>query len=275
MVNQGAVSSIDTFSLSEVPARDPVSKAVRVLVYLVDSDVKSWTARALAAELNAPVSTVHRILTSLSRSGVLVQDGETAAYEFSTEFHRIARRVIARFPLAELARDQLLEISRVTGETALLGMLDSQANRMSFIAQAEGSHPLRYVVPLNTWVALTRGASGLAILAYLDDDRRAQAIDEYEPGAGDLDRAQIEQEIARIRSNGYAISHGRRINGATGIAAPIFDAHSRVVGDVMVTMPSVRFSAEDEPGLIELVSDQARTLTRLIGGIGPELKGIV
>lgn len=247
-------------------SRDPVAKTFRLLNHLVDSDDKSWTVRALAIELDAPVSSVHRMLAGLSRAGVLEQDEETAGYEFSADFHRIARRVISRFPLPELAREQLQEIAVATGETTLLGLLDGETNRMSFVSQAEGGHELRYVIPLHTWMSLARGASGLAILSFLDESRRTTAIEEHAAAHDQPSAEQIRADIELTRSRGYALSHGQRINGATGIAAPIFNAHGRVIGDLVVTMPLVRFSAVDEADLVGRVVRGAETLTRLLGG---------
>lgn len=247
-------------------SRDPVAKTFRLLNHLVDSDDKSWTVRALAIELDAPVSSVHRMLTGLSRAGVLEQNEETAGYEFSADFHRIARRVISRFPLPELAREQLQEIAGATGETTLLGLLDGETNRMSFVSQAEGGHELRYVIPLHTWMSLARGASGLAILSFLEDDRREAAVKEHETKHDHPSAAQIRADIELTRSRGYALSHGQRINGASGIAAPIFNAHGRVIGDLVVTMPLVRFATVDESDLVGRVVRGAETLTRLLGG---------
>lgn len=251
---------------ADTSSRDPVAKAFWLLNHLVDSQDKAWTVRALAGELRAPVSSVHRMLSGLNRAGILDQNNETAVYEFSADFHRIARRVISRFPLPELAREQLQEIAGVTGETTLLGLLDGESNRMSFVSQVEGGHQLRYVIPLHSWLSLVHGASGLGILAFLDEDRRAAALDEYEPATGQRSRDEIRAQIDVIRERGYALSHGQRINGATGISAPVFNAHGKVIGDLVVTMPVARFAAADESNLVDLVVRGAQTLTRLLGG---------
>lgn len=250
----------------EGTSRDPVAKALTLLSHMVDSEDTSWTARTLSSELGSPVSSVHRTLAGLSRAGVLVQDAETAVYEFSIDFHRIARRVIARFPFPELARDHLAAVAQKTGETTLLGLLDGQNNRMSFVSQVEGGHPLRYVIPLNKWVSLATGASGLAILAFLDASRRQAVIDEYLAAGGHASGAELDDEIALIRARGYAISHGKRISGATGIAAPVFDAGGRVIGDLVITMPYVRFMDGNEGEFAELALERAAALTSLLGG---------
>jgi len=266
LVPVSPASGIATSVGADGTSRDPVAKTFRLLNHLVDSDDKSWTVRALAIELDAPVSSVHRMLTGLSRAGVLEQNEETAGYEFSADFHRIARRVISRFPLPELARELLQEIAGATGETTLLGLLDGETNRMSFVSQAEGGHELRYVIPLHTWMSLARGASGLAILSFLEEDRREAAVKEHETKHDHPSAAQIRADIDLTRSRGYALSHGQRINGASGIAAPIFNAHGRVVGDLVVTMPLVRFATVDESDLVGRVVRGAETLTRLLGG---------
>lgn len=253
-------------SLVDATGRNPVAKALSLLNHMVDSEETTWTARSLAAELGAPVSSVHRTLVALMRAGVLVQDAETAVYEFSVEFHRIARRVITRFPFPELAREHLAEVAHVTGETTLLGLLDGHNDRMSFVSQVEGGHPLRYVIPLNKWVSLATGASGLAILAFLDRDRREAVIDDHLASGAESTRAELEDEIELIRARGYAISHGKRISGATGIAAPVFGADGEVIGDLVISMPYVRFMDGKEAEFAAITLERADALTSLLGG---------
>lgn len=253
-------------------ARDPVSKAFGLLTYFVDSDERAWTARELAARLNAPVSSIHRTLLALVRAGVLTRSEDSSAFEFSSDLHRISRRVVSRFPLPELAQEHLHHISDVTGETSLFGLLDGASHRMSFVAQAEGVHPLRYVVPLNTWVSLTQGASGLAILAFLTPESRAEVLDKHRESDDGISQAELTEAISKTRSRGYAISHGQRISGATGIAAPVFDPIGNVIGDLVLTIPRTRFVETDETALARLITERAAWLTRTVGGSTPSWK---
>src|SRR5690606_19741928 len=144
--------------------------------------------------------------------------------------------------------------------------------RMSFAAQIEGVHPLRYVVPLNTWVSLTQGASGIAILAFMAPEHQSVVLNSHRESNDEASHAELTAVIAQTRSRGYAISHGQRISGATGIAAPVFDSLGSVIGDIVITMPHTRYLDSDESELVQLVTERADRLTRTVGGEIPSWK---
>jgi DNA-binding IclR family transcriptional regulator len=244
--------------------RDPVVKAFAALVHMVESGEPAWSARRLAADLNVPLSTAHRTLTSLSRAGLLEQEPGTSLYVVGRQLHRISRILVEAFPLPELARPYLEALARETQETSLLGVFDPTRLEMMFVAQVEGSHPLRYVIPLHAWIPVHLGASGLGILSFLDAATRDRVLDRLDEPAAVV-RA-LRKEIAATRERGHAISHGRRIPGAVAVAAPIFGAHERVIGDVVVTIPETRFAPELEPKFVAAVTRRARELTADLGG---------
>lgn len=249
----------------EVQTRDPAMKSFVVLRAIVDSDVEEWSARRLAAELGMSSTTVHRALQLLVAAGFVVQDDERLTYRLGEELHRVARRVADRFPLPELAAPHLAEVARRTGETTLLGLFDATRGEMMFVSEAPGSYPLRYVIPLDSWVPVTSGASGLSILAWLDPDQ-IDEICKRGPGlSGEQSLANIHAELAEIRERGYAFSRSRRIPGAVGVAAAIFGSNRQVRGTVIVTTPELRFESEMEEAFASLVRDCAQRISSELG----------
>jgi IclR family transcriptional regulator, acetate operon repressor len=76
----------------------------------------------------------------------------------------------------------------------------------------------------------------------------------------------LRKQLAAIRLKGYAISYGERTPGAVGIASPIFNANSGVIGCLMVTIPSYRFRPRMENSIRLLVQGGAGKLSHLLGG---------
>ena len=70
---------------------------------------------------------------------------------------------------------------------------------------------------------------------------------------------------AEIRSRGYAITHGQKIEGAVGIGAPIFNSERRAIGSLCMTIPETRFSAKAQTRLSELLMSRAGELSRALG----------
>jgi DNA-binding IclR family transcriptional regulator len=140
---------------------------------------------------------------------------------------------------------------------------------MMFTLMVESTHPLRYVIETHRWLPIYAGASGLAILAFLDDEERQEVV--RETGLRPVtdrtitDATILEERVARIRQRGYAISRGERIPGAVGLAAPIFGSNQRVLGDVCVTIPEARFYETNEAWLGRRLMSCATTISSEMG----------
>jgi DNA-binding IclR family transcriptional regulator len=142
---------------------------------------------------------------------------------------------------------------------------------MMFGSMLESSHPVRYVIPLNEWVPVYTSASGMAIMAYLPRSQREQIIGRTKLAPltprGITDPTLLEEELARIRSQGYSCTHGQRTLGAVGVAAPIFRGHdAQVIGDLLLTIPEQRFDESRVPEFASMVMEFANRVTRKIGG---------
>jgi IclR family acetate operon transcriptional repressor len=135
------------------------------------------------------------------------------------------------------------------GESALLGVYDEARHEMLYAAAVEASHAARNAIRMNEWLPVRAGASGLAILAFLDETERRSVITH----AGLTQ--QLDGELATVRRLGFAYTRCQWVAGAVGLAAPIFDRHGKVVGDVCVTIPQGR---ADDAGKDRLVDAMRR-----------------
>jgi DNA-binding IclR family transcriptional regulator len=254
--------------------RNPLARALEILNLMVEAPERPWGVREIARAVGMHHSTTHHILTLLEGEGLLQQDSDSDQYTLGLALYRIAWRVTAGHPVRSVAQPLLEQLADGTGETALLGLFDAPSGRMLFAASIESSHPLRYVVETNTWLPVHAGATGLAILAYLPTEQQAglltrAAVGERFTRNTISDPAVLEAELAAIRARGYAITHSQRIDGAVGIAAPIFQGGSHVVGDVAITLPEQRWSPEREPELVRAVVAAASEVSYRLAGTVP------
>lgn len=245
--------------------RDPVSKALQLLTAIVEAETTDGSVRDLARTMELPASTVHRALKSLERDGFVEEDIETSRYRVGREFHRLARIATSRFPVEDLCLPYLRELTAASGETSLYASYDSRRKAIMFAAAVDGPHPLRYVVPLNSWITPVRGATGLAVLSFLPESEADAILAE---AAETTESALLREAMRTIRERGVAVSHGQRITGAVAVAAPVFSGN-RVIGDVAVSLPESRFSSAVEEQLVAWVKSCARQLTIVLGGERP------
>lgn len=263
--NQAAASAPDR-------QRHPLARGVEILTLMTDGGEQSYGVRELAGRLGVSASTAHRLLTDLAELG-MVSRTPAGNYRLGMEFLRLAWTASTRFPLREAASDVLADLTARSDESSFFGLYSEQRRQMMFSVSVESPHPLRYTVPQGVWLPLHAGASGLAILAFLPAEVQA----EIARGGLDaltertlVDADQLANRLARIRRDGYAISHGERINGAIAIAAPVMGQAEAVIGDIGITIPDSRFNAATTSELVALVRQSAELLTRRFTGLRPE-----
>lgn len=253
--------------------RNPVAKALRAIDWLIQEPLPGVGVRHLAGALKLRPSNVHRLLATLVEEGFVQQDEKTARYSLGPELLRWAQIITARAPLREIALHHMRALVSACNETVFLGVYDQVRREMMFTANVESEHPLRYVIELNQWIPMNTGASSLAILAYLPAEQLNAIVERrlrIEP-AGTLtaSRARLYTELSAVRRKGYAFSHSQRVTGAIGIAAPIFGAGGKVMGDLIITVPEQRFERKHTEKLARLVMKHAAAVTADIGGNPP------
>ena len=244
--------------------RNPVSKAIRVLRWMVDTPMANFGLREIARGTRLPPSTVHRVLTDLGESGLVEIDPKSGRYVFGSELSRIAWKLTARFPLREVALPALQQLVDASNESAFIGVFDRHREKVMFIAAVESTHELRYVVPLHVWTELSFGASTLAILAFLEPAERDRifkriAVIEAERGHH-ADLEEIRRTLDRVRRDGVAISVGSRVKEAIGISAPVFDAQHDVIASLGLSIPLNRdFDVEAVSSMVSFAGQRIST----------------
>ncbi|MEP9380750.1 IclR family transcriptional regulator [Nocardioides sp. KR10-350] len=246
--------------------RDPVEKAFEALRWMLDSPEGSWGVREIARGLGRPPSTVHRTLASLEEQGLVVGDSETGRYSLGLEMFRLAAKISSHFSLRRLAIPTLEQLQGRFNETAFLGLLDPKGKQMMMAALVETTRPLRYVVDANEWRPLYLGASGLAILAFLDADDREQVLKDLDDptviGGKLVPIASVRQTIEEVRAQGFARTVGQRVPDALGVAAPVFRPRGTVIGSIGLTLPSSRY--DESLGMEQVVVEAAEAFTSFI-----------
>lgn len=253
--------------------RNPAARVLRALSWLVTEAHDDYGVREMASALRIPPSAAHRLLSVLTQEGFVRQEKATSRYLLGSQLLRLANIAVAKSPLGQIAHGPMIDLVETSGESALLGQFDPGRLEMMFVKIVESAVPLRYVLPLNQWMPLHAGASGLAIMAYLNPQQidrivrqtRLRSITERTV----TDPIRLLALLKQIRSRGYALTRGQRLLGAVGIAAPIFGEDGSVLGDICLTVPEQRFTGADGR-LPRLVSDCAAAITRSIGGVAPE-----
>jgi DNA-binding IclR family transcriptional regulator len=247
-----------------------IARTIMVLRAIADTQVE-LTLKDLADAVNLPTSTMHRLLDLLAKEGMVERDDLSRTFRPGMEFFRLASHVVHRMPLSSTARPFLIAAMEECNESSYLCILDAKANKLIFAAHAESAQMLSYRVPLNVPAPLVVGASGLAILAWMNP-AQIDAVLETEAAHGTIKvppRKKLLAALAEIRSQGYGHTFGERIKGAVGFFAPVFDGSGKVCASFGFTIPEVRFDAGVSVKLIKSILVHGGDLSRTLGYSGP------
>lgn len=216
---------------------------------------------------NLPSSTVQRLVANLVDQGFLDRVDER---------YRIGMRMAYWAAPATVGRTEydivapvLRELRDLTGESAIL--FRREGRYRVCVGLAETRHALRREMHVGKIMPLHVGSASRVLLAW-----DASAIDEILTGSLDpltedtiTSPDELRKVVSQTRADGFAITVGERESGASGISAPVFDAHARIASALSINGPVFRMPVEQCEQWIEPLVESAERITRLLGGRRP------
>jgi DNA-binding IclR family transcriptional regulator len=240
-------------------------RAVQRILAVFESftpEKSSLTLHEISERIELPKSTAFRFVQSLEKAGYLVRL-EDQQYCLSFRFIRFAGLVRSTLGIREIARPVMAELAEQTQETVTL-QTKNGAHRVCIDVVAAAS-PLRSVSQAGEQAPLGAGGASSKLLVALMTKKEAAPVVAQIARASKRTQADVHEELAKIRSRGFAVSHGERVLGVSAIAAPIQGVDEQVSYCVAVAGPTVRIQAH-EKDYIKLVTKAAADISRQYGG---------
>jgi len=182
----------------------------------------------------------------------------------------LARAVLFSGELVHLARPYLEQLSRASGETALIASLDEASMVSVYMEMVEADSPIRYTVPVGLRRELHATSVGKVLLAHLPPRRLERFLAErrLEPFTArtTVDADALARELTAVRRDGFATTEDERTAGASGVAAPILDAQGRCIAGLVLAGPTSRVRPVRKR-LIALVRETASEISTAIRSI--------
>jgi IclR family acetate operon transcriptional repressor len=208
---------------------------------------------ALARILAEDTSAVQRALVSLHDAGwIRPAQGAPVRWELSSRVVALGARVAGRSGLRDRARPLLESLRDDTGESAFL--VETDDTRLVVIDVVESRQVVRAAPAIGLVLPVARSASGMAVLAHLDDESCARVL-------GSAPDAALRAELDAVRRRGWSVSAGLVGREQTSVAAAVLDGDGRAVGALVVTGPVDRLPAKRQREYGALVASAAVTLT--------------
>lgn len=242
--------------------RDPLARAFQLLRWLGAARQDSFGVREVAAALSVAPSTAHNLLSALVEENVLQHDEASGRYMVGMALFQLSHQLFDQVPLRRLSMPHLSRLVGLCNEAAHTSLYVRERGELVTVAGLESSHTVRYVIDMYSWRPLDVGAAGRAVLAFLPAAEREAVLEQRR--ARGLSSSELADELERIGEHGYALTRATRIEGAVGLAAPVFAAGDAVVGAIGVALPEQRFDERHVQWLADPLVACAHAVTQEI-----------
>ncbi|MBD3306259.1 helix-turn-helix domain-containing protein [candidate division KSB3 bacterium] len=217
--------------------------------------------------LPLPKVSIYRFLRILRKRGFISRNPHTRKYRLGIKVFELGSIVLRNMELRKAAFPLIENLSKRSGETVHLGVLDGK--EAVSIEGAESGYSLRISLPIGKRVYLHSTGIGKAILAFLDEEDVEEVLEEKGlPRFTEqtiTDPKVLMAELQLIRERGYAVDNEENEPGVRCVAAPILDSSQQVMASVSISGPSVRITDAKIPSLAKMVIETSHTISRALG----------
>lgn len=217
-----------------------ISRAAAVLRALRE-DPNGLSLGQIAERVGLARSTVQRIVAALQDERLVFAAG-SSGIRLGPEVTALAEAV--KFNVVDICRPYLVELVKVTDETADLSVLRGQS--MIFLDQVSGTQRLRAVSAIGDVFPLTDTANGRAVLAALPADTSQRLVQtEWSQQRVSGTWSDFEQLLQRVREEGVAYDLDEHTSGISAAGVAFADWRGALHA-ISVPIPTPRFEQKKE-----------------------------
>ena len=217
----------------------------------------------IAERTELPKSTVSRLLAALEVEGAVAQRQLGGEYELGPGLTALAEAGNPQGNMASVVRPFLVELTSAIGESA--GFTVKYGRDVYWVDNVEHEALIQVQDLTGHYARMHTVPSGLAMLAYLDDDVTDHYLSEPLERMSErtpTDPSRLREILTRIRSAGVYWSFEELDEGINAIAAPFRGPSGHFDGAIYVNGPSYRFPQGGDRDRVEkLVTEAARRLS--------------
>lgn len=240
-------------------------KAVRVLECFSIAEPRLPLSE-IARRTQLPLSTAHRVLTTLRAVGFVEREGDREQYRLGLRLFELGSIVLTNMELHREAVPYIEALARESGETVHLGVFDG--TQVVSIEKMDSPHGLASNVTIGKGAPAYCTAVGKALLAFQPENAVARVcrlgLRRHTPQTI-TEPQRLRRELARVRALGYAVDNAEHDPGVRCVAAPIRNHAGMVIASLSISGPATRIPLEVVPRVAERVKGVAAKLSAQLG----------
>lgn len=241
-------------------------KSLKVIDLLSNSK-EGMTFTEILENLDIPKTTLFRILQTLENQNWLQKKSDR--YSIGYMFIHYGLIGLSSRDIRRISVPYLENLRLITNETAHLAVL---SGKKSLILEVnESNKHIRPASPVGTLIDLYCSAHGKIFLAYKVNEGLGKFFEGMELKTKTANTITnltlLEDEIRKIRKNGYAVDDMECFDDIRCLAAPVWGRDNEVVGAIGITATTQEFSRNMIPEVAKQVVSIAQMISREMGSI--------
>jgi IclR family transcriptional regulator, acetate operon repressor len=246
-------------------------RALRLLQEVADAG-DGITLTEVANRVGLPVSSAHRLLSTLQLEGFVRFDGERTLWFVGVKSFTVGNAFLRARDLVQVARPYMRGLMEQCDETVNLAVEDG--GQIIYLAQIECRQMMRALASPGARVPMHSSAVGKVLLAYMTPALQQPMVERMKLERFTANtitgRERFHGTLRDIRKLGFGLDDEEHAIGLRCVAAPIFNETREAIAGISLSGPAARVTDRRFKELAEMVQRTARVITREFGGKQPE-----
>jgi IclR family acetate operon transcriptional repressor len=220
----------------------------------------------LSHRLGLHKSTVHRLLASLEKGGLVERDPRNRKYSLGIRLIELAGTMLNSRNVPQVVRPYLHYVADAVEELTYLAYL--VRGEVLNVEQVPGPHLVQSVGWQGRRTPLHCTSAGKIFLAHMPEKELERVLQAGLPrltAKTITDPADLRYELERVREQGYATSFEELEEGTNALAVPISSPNDEVIAAIGVVGPSYRFTPERAMSHLDVIRSVAREVSHRLG----------
>jgi DNA-binding IclR family transcriptional regulator len=225
------------------------------------------SAAEISRKAGIPKMTTHRILATLTVSGLVERRGEAGKYRIGPELYMLGSIYLETTDVIIAAQPVVKTLNEITGENINLSIFDK--GRVVIVMKEEAMYPFRYDRHVGSILPAYASAMGKAFLSDLTEagldsiypTEKLQPITKKTIAT----KTELKLELEQIRETGFSFDQEGYTEGVVGIGSIIRGANGMAVAAVGTGLPVFRIQQDTLARLATLIKMGANLISYRLG----------
>lgn len=241
-----------------------VKKALSLL-NLFDEKTYELSLKEISERSKLPKPTAYRLLTTLESMNYvykLKENEHDSRYRLGLKLLELGKLVSDQLEVRRIAFPYMETLAYEIQEAVHLVVINH--NEAIYIEKVESSKAIRLYTRIGKSSPLYVGSGPKLLLANLPKEKQEVIISQAET-KGKINRLKFEEELQRIRMEGYSYSISEQDENTTGISYPIYDYRNRVIAALTISGLSTYFEGDNLKSIKAKSEKAAEVISRKLG----------